>query len=619
MKRIQNDYLKISSFFNKRLLSLSFIGLAFMALIVSCDSMQSVGNETGQVNQTVQELTLIDGKGNLSVTVQKGNESYFTLDLGSAEADLYPAVTVYNGWCASPTQQIKTGNQTHHGVSLFTTFNQEKWKPVNYLLNHKETLLIGDSELTQKEIQAAIWSLMNISDFNLTDINVAHLPEDMKSGGLPTFNVVKTEEIVNHVNNNYRSFEYTENSTYAVVVNNASGQQRMIIENSRYFITVSDLRETYGLTVAWDINDSGEIVGGNTHVAADGTLTTMGSMFARAINNNGQVVGNNGKVPVIWDAVSGQKALHTPNGDWIEAKDINIYGQIVGEFVEEHLLYEDEEYGNYYDYDFSAFIWDENQEVRLINDDGWAQGINDHGSAVGVDYSVQNRAFVWDEQNGTKGLGVYSGFSSGRANAINNDGQVVGSVLVAGNSGNNLMASSTTGNSKQTIREMDRLLQATQTKGVYDQSHVIEMLRSASFKSVGFPWEKDLTINTDKKESDRFEVSSFSDVIYSNTYRSEAFIWDESVGMTGMGTLGGEWSTAWDVNDFGHSVGYSSSEPGISHAFFWYKDLGMIELPSFGGNSLARAINNEGQIVGYSYDSDGNFYPVIWEIKFSTL
>jgi probable HAF family extracellular repeat protein len=617
VKFIQKEHLKISSFINRRPLSLSFTGLAFLMLIVSCDSMQSVGNETEESNQTVQELTLIDGKGNLSVNVQKGTETYFSLDLGSAEADLYPAATVYSGWCASPSQQINTGNQTHHGVSLFTTFDQEKWKPVNYLLNQKETLLNGDSELTQKEIQAAIWSLMNISDFNLSDINVAQLPEDMKLGGAPSFSVVKAEEIVNHVNNNYRSFEYTEHSTYAVVVKNASGQQRMIIENSPYFVTLTDLRDQYGLIVAWDINDLGEIIGGNTHVAADGTLTTMGSMFARAINNKGQVAGNNGKTPVIWESSTGQRPLYSPDGDWIEAHDINIHGEIAGELVTEKLVYEDEEYGDYYDYEFSAFVWDENQDIKLISQNGWANGINDNGLATGVDYIVPNRAFVWSEGAGMKGLGSYSGFSSGRANAINNDGQVVGSIL-ASNS-NSLMASSTTGDKSSLSKEMDRLMQATNAKGVYDLSHVVEMLQNATFRSESFPWAEDSDVRSKSIGSDEFNVNSFSEVIYSSTYRSEAFIWSENGGMTGLGTLGGDWSTAWDVNDHGLTVGYSSSAPGKSHAFFWDKELGMVELPSFGGNSLARAVNNEGQVVGYSYDEEGNFYPVKWEIKFSAL
>ena len=613
---IRKDPEKKSSLF-RRYVAKSFFGLAFLAFMGACDSMPNVSNGDDQQNDLVPELSLIDGKGNMSVTVEKGTDSYYSLDIGQTAGDKYPSASVYKGWSVSPVHQMDIENSVYDGVSLYTTFGEENWKPLNYLLNNKERFLKESSSLTSNEIQASIWALMVATDFDLNDVDVTQLPKDMTNGGQPAFDIAKTKELVNHVMNSYRGFNYSDSSTYAVVLKNSAGSPRMIIENSPYFVTLTDLRVKHGLIVAWDINDLGEIVGGNTHVAADGTLTTMGSMFARAINNNSQVAGNNGKMPVIWESSTGQRTLYSPNGDWIEAHDINIHGQIAGELVTEKLLYEDEEYGDYYDYEFSAFVWDENQDIQLISQDGWANGINDHSVATGVDYMVSNRAFVWSEGAGMKGLGSYSGFSSGRANAINNDGQVVGSVLATNSS--NLMASSTTAGTSSLSKEMDRLMQTTQTKGVYDQSHVVEMLRNATFRSESFPWEKDNDVRGKTSGGNDFNTSSFNEVIYSSTYRSEAFIWSEEGGMTGLGTLGGDWSTAWDVNDHGLTVGYSSSAPGKSHAFFWYKELGMVELPSFGGNSLARAINNEGQVVGYSYDEEGRFYPVKWEIKFSAL
>ncbi|WP_340107073.1 hypothetical protein [Rhodohalobacter sp. 8-1] len=53
---------------------------------------------------------------------------------------------------------------------------------------------------------------------------------------------------------------------------------------------------------------------------------------------------------------------------------------------------------------------------------------------------------------------------------------------------------------------------------------------------------------------------------------------------------------------------------------FWVFQCGsqenvLVELPTLGGNSLARAISNEGQIVGYSYDESGNFCPVMWKVS----
>ncbi|MFU8813631.1 MAG: DUF3466 family protein, partial [Balneolaceae bacterium] len=73
---------------------------------------------------------------------------------------------------------------------------------------------------------------------------------------------------------------------------------------------------------------------------------------------------------------------------------------------------------------------------------------------------------------------------------------------------------------------------------------------------------------------------------------------------------------AWDINDQGQVVGYSDIGDNQHRAFYWDDEAGMVELPTYGGNSYARAINNKGQIVGYSYDDAGNFFPVQWTVTY---
>ncbi|MCC5639109.1 DUF3466 family protein [Nostoc sp. CHAB 5844] len=99
--------------------------------------------------------------------------------------------------------------------------------------------------------------------------------------------------------------------------------------------------------------------------------------------------------------------------------------------------------------------------------------------------------------------------------------------------------------------------------------------------------------------------------------QDHAVLWNSSTDRIDLGTLPGrDRSYASAINDQGQVVGYSDTSEGTAgaHAFLWNENTGITDLGTLSGRnrSYAQDINNAGQIVGYS-DNDGrNTRAVLW-------
>ncbi len=102
--------------------------------------------------------------------------------------------------------------------------------------------------------------------------------------------------------------------------------------------------------------------------------------------------------------------------------------------------------------------------------------------------------------------------------------------------------------------------------------------------------------------NDRREVVGQSELALGGTH---AFVWTPAAdGMVDIGTLGGPFSAAYGVNDLGEVVGTSETSSGEFHVFLWTKAGGMVDLGGLSGFSNTPAdINDDGQIIGTATSS----------------
>ena len=84
--------------------------------------------------------------------------------------------------------------------------------------------------------------------------------------------------------------------------------------------------------------------------------------------------------------------------------------------------------------------------------------------------------------------------------------------------------------------------------------------------------------------------------------------------ITDLGTLGGNFSHTYDINDHGQVTGISRNASDELRAFIWDQTNGMQDLGTLGGNySSGRGINNQGQITGRSKNASNKYSAFLWD------
>jgi probable HAF family extracellular repeat protein len=314
---------------------------------------------------------------------------------------------------------------------------------------------------------------------------------------------------------------------------------------------------------------------------------------------------------------------NVPDGSSVFPADINNVGQVVG------AVYVSSSDGPSRPH---AFLWSEGIMTdlgTLDHQESSARGINDSGQVTGWIYSnlgggaVYEQMFVYDTTSGMQDLGSALGMLRSQGRAINNAGQIAGwqypssisterPVRVDGST----IYTSTAFNRTSEGRGINELGQVT--------GYVITSEGNRAFRWTPGTAPEFLDPPEGGTSSSGVGINSLGVVV--GNWRDGSFferipgfpipvtrpyLYIDGMGPLDLGGFGGPRGSAFDINEAGQVVGYSSLPEGVDRAFIWTASEGMIDLntliPADSEWTLrqATAINELGHIVGVGSNPTG--------------
>jgi probable HAF family extracellular repeat protein len=207
-----------------------------------------------------------------------------------------------------------------------------------------------------------------------------------------------------------------------------------------------------------------------------------------------------------------------------------------------------------------------------------AGAINERGEVVGQSTIAPEpagflRGFLWTKSGGMRGLDNLGGDNS-QATDINDRGFVVGwSELHSGSPVAHAFLRSPAGH----IRDLGTL---------GGPNSFADALNNGREEGA-----------SPRKDRRHVMVVGTADT---KTGETHAFLWTAKHGMEDLGTLGGPFSEAVDVNDAGQVVGLSLIASGDSRAFTWTREHGMRDLGTIPGFTqfMALTVGEHGEVGG---------------------
>lgn len=239
--------------------------------------------------------------------------------------------------------------------------------------------------------------------------------------------------------------------------------------------------------------------------------------------------------------------------------------------------------------------------------------INNFGQIVGTtDFSSPcmgcggyTRATLWDGTTTATELRTFG--TSGYAYAINDAGQVAGYEHYSHNSHTNaLIWNSGVPSTLMTLSGRPSTARAINSVGQVLGNGLQDSATGTAV--VWSPGAATVYLGADSSAADLNDVGQVA-----GRFNEAPTVWRNGT-PTALSTLNGGYAVTEAINNAGQVVGWSSTRNGSYHATLW-TDTDAIDLGTLGGHSYAHAVSDEGIVVGESYDADGVLRAFLWDGK----
>lgn len=213
---------------NRGILTTFTFIIAAALIFAACDVMSEKGIEESLAPYT--ELESITEGTTSAIVVHKGDsknmDSFFTYDV----TDVFENGLIRKGakeaWCVEWEKPLDSNGKLHEEIEFFSTYGSDKWKPANYLLTNKNKLKKEFENISYKEIQVALWSVIENPDFDLDEVlKDGKMPARMMKDGRPDFDIKKVKEIIGKVKSHYNEYQYKPSKPFMVYTKTKDSDQ----------------------------------------------------------------------------------------------------------------------------------------------------------------------------------------------------------------------------------------------------------------------------------------------------------------------------------------------------------------------------------------------------------